>query len=227
MNYTSVMKMALRGFLGFLAITALIAIISVLGGDFGEFELKVILTSLTLSLTSICAMSCAAFMARSKQQTIGMVGIAVAVIGAAMTIAGVWGEVSGDAYWKTTLTFGITALACAHGFLLILPDLGRAVNRWFRPAALGSVAILALQIIAAAWGEINEDGYYRTMAAVAIVVGLATASLPILIKLKKDDETRRKKLVLTKLDDGTYRDSEGQRYMLTAYDPEEQHSAKV
>jgi hypothetical protein len=216
------MKLTLRAFLGFLTLTALIAIISVLGGDFGEFEWKIIITSLTLSLASICAMSCAAFMARNKQQMVGGAGIAAAVIGATLTIAGVWGEVSNDTYWKTTLTFGITALACAHGFLLILPDLGRAINRWFRPFALGSVAILALQIIMAAWGEISLDGYYRAMAAVAIVVGLVTASLPILIKLKKDDETRRKKLVLTKLNDGTYRDSDGRRYVLTAYDPEKQ-----
>lgn len=219
MNYTTLMKAALRAFLGFLALTALVAIISVLGGDFDEFDIKIIITSLTLSLASICAMSCAAFMARSNRTGIGMVGIGTAAISAILTIAGLWSETGGDTYWKTTLTFGIITLACAHGFLLILPDLGRMINKWFRPAAIGFVTILALQIIVAAWNDIGLDGYYRAMAAVAIIVGLKTAALPILIRLKKDDGAHRLKLVLEKQGDGTYMDCHGQKYYLSACDP--------
>ena len=56
--------------------------------------------------------------------------------------------------------------------------------------------------------------YCRAMAAVAIIVSLETASLPILIKLKKNDGATRSKLVLEKQNDGTCLDSDGRKYRI-------------
>jgi len=214
------MKTALRAFLGFLALTALVAILSVLGGEFDKIDGKIIITSLTLSLASICAMSCAAFISRNHRTRVDLAGIGAAIISAMLTIAGIWWEISSDTYWHTTLTFGVSTFACAHSFLLILPDLGRSVNRWFRPAALVFVVVLALQVIVAAWNDIGASEYYRVMAAVAIIVALETASLPILIKLRKDKGASRQKLVLEKQDDGTYSDSTGRNYHVNIIDIE-------
>lgn len=223
MNQTALMKTFLRLFLGFLGLTAFVAIVSILGGEFGPVEGKIICSALTITIMSICAMSCAAFITRHDRVTIGTAGIGLAVISAIMMIAGFWPEIENQVYWKITITFGVSALACAHGFLLILPDLGSTLNRWFRPTAFGSVTILALLVIVAAWGDIGDITYWRALAVAGIMVGLETVSLPILMKLNKDGNRIQRKLVLEKLDDGSYRDSEGRRYILTACDPEEQY----
>ena len=42
-------------------------------------------------------------------------------------------------------------------------------------------------IVVAEWGEIRRNEYYRILAVVAIVVGLGTLAVPILLKLRKAD----------------------------------------
>lgn len=61
MNYTEIRRLLLKIFIGFLSLTALVAILSVLSHKFGETQLKVLLTTLSITAGSICAMSCAAY----------------------------------------------------------------------------------------------------------------------------------------------------------------------
>jgi hypothetical protein len=214
MNYTQLTKTALRIFLGFLGLTAVIAIVSVLGGKFGELQAKIIGSTFTISLASICSMSCAAFIARKNRSVIGLSGIGLAVVSAILVIAGIWPEISSDPYWKTTATFGVAAIACAHGFLLVLPELGKG-RQWFQPVSFVSIVVLALLVIVAMWGDIGEEVYYRFMAVAAIVVGLETVSLPILIRLRKGDGQQKRQLLLEQLEDGLYIDSTGKQYRVT------------
>jgi hypothetical protein len=215
MNYTQLTKTALRTFLGFLGLTAVIAIVSVLGAKFGELQAKIIGSTFTISLASIRSMSCAAFIARKNRSAIGLSGIGLAVVAAILVIAGIWPEISSDAYWQTTATFGVSAIACAHGFLLVLPNLGNG-KKGFQTVSFISIFVLALMVIIAVWGDIGEEVYYRFMAAIAIIVGLETVSLPILIKLSKGSPQIRERLVLEQLEDDIYIDSTGKKYQLSA-----------
>lgn len=214
MNYEKLTKLTLRTFLGFLGLSAVIAIVAVLSGDFGKFEAKVIGTTCTISLASICAMSCAAFIARKNRSVIGLSGIGLAVSAALLIIIGIWPEIDGEVYWKTTASISVAAFASAHAFLLVLPNFGNR-KKWFPVASALSVAVFALLVIVALWGEIDEEVYYRLMAAVGIVVGLQTVSLPILMKLSKGAAEIREKLVLEKGPDGAYTDAAGRKYQLT------------
>jgi hypothetical protein len=81
-------------------------------------------------------------------------------------------------------------------------------------------------VVVAMWGDIGEEVYYRFMAAVAIIVGLETVSLPILIKLSKGTGKSREQLVLEKLEDGTYIDSTGKKYRLTELGSEHEDSMR-
>ena len=215
MNYARLTKTALRTFLGFLGLTAVIAIVSVLGGKFGELQAKIIGSTFTISAASICSMSCAAFIASKNKSIIGLSGMGLAVGAAILIIAGIWPEISSETYWKATATLGVSAIACAHGFLLILPNLGNG-KKWFQTLSFLSIALLAVQVIAAMWGDIGAEVYYRVMAAVGIVVGLETVCLPILMKLSKGSEKIRERLMLEQLEDDIYIDSAGKRFQLKA-----------
>ncbi|GAF67867.1 unnamed protein product, partial [marine sediment metagenome] len=194
MDYTELRKLSLKIFIGFLALTALIAIITVLGGKFGEIQMKILATTFTISAASICSMSCAAFIEKRKLIKLGLAGIILSVISAILLIIGMWPEIKNDEYWKTTITLIVAALAFAHAFLLVLPDL-EDNQKWVQKVALGAIGILAVQIIVAVWGEIDNESYYRLLAVVAIIVGLATLVIPILTKMRRGNGRKRELLI--------------------------------
>ncbi|SVC63661.1 uncharacterized protein METZ01_LOCUS316515 [marine metagenome] len=201
--------------------TALIAIFFVLSGDFGEFELKVLATTFTISAASICSMSCAAFIEKRKKREFGLAGMTCAAIAALMLISGMWFEISGEVYWKSAITFIVLAVALAHAFLLILPDLDFN-HRWTQLASPISIGILAIQIIVAVWNEIDSEGYFKLLAVVSIIVVLLTLVVPILMKMRKGVDEAIETLLLSKHEDGTYIDNQGNMYEVEKINTEQE-----
>jgi hypothetical protein len=219
MNFRELKRLSLMAFIGFLILTALIAIVSVLTGKFGELQWKILATTLTISAASICSMCCAAFMEKRKQVPLGLAGITLSVATAVLLIAGMWPEFNIDEYWKTTASCGVLALAFAHAFLLALPDLDPR-HKWVQILSPIFIGILTVQIIAAFWGEIENEWYYRFLALVAIVVGLQTLVIPILMKLRKGDGIQKSKLVLSPIEGDLYRDPAGKTYRVMEIETE-------
>ena len=118
MNTASMKKRFLHAFVGFLGLTAFIAIVSVLSGEFGELQIKILVTSFTVSAASICSMSCAAFIEKQKQQGLGFSGILLSVVAAVLLILLIWLEFENEWYFKTTFTMAVCAASFAHAFLL-------------------------------------------------------------------------------------------------------------
>lgn len=220
MNYTEIRKLSLKIFLGFLGLTALIAIISVLSGKFGELQEDILMTCSTISIASIFLMSCAAFIEKKKLVLLGMSGIVLSVSAAVLVIVWVWLEFDSDEYWKVTFTCCILAVALALAFLLSLPVLGNRY-KWVQPISAVTIGILALQGIAAIWGEIRDERYYRILAVVAIIVALEILVIPILIKIRKTASQRKEKLILEKMENDIYMDSAGKQYQLKQINPEQ------
>ena len=217
MDYTAIRKQFLRIFIGFLGLTALIAIISVLQGEFGELQGKILATCFTISAASICSMSCAAFIEKKKQTGLGLSGIFLSLASATLVIAGLWPELDYDVYWKTTITVVIFAVAFAHAFLLALPELDTR-QKWVQVASSVSIGVLAVLITVAVWAEIDEEGYYRLLSVVSIIVGLETLVVPILMKLRKGNGQAHLTLVLEQIDGDRYRDSAGKVYEVKEVD---------
>jgi hypothetical protein len=218
MDYAEFRRASLRTFLGFLALTAAIAVVSVLGGDFGETQVKVLLTTLTISAASMCAMACAAFIEKRKRRELGLAGISLAIISALLVISGMWAEIDSEGYWKLVLTFVVFAVAFAHAFMLMLPNLSEG-HSWFQVLSSVSIAILACQIIFAFWAEVSDDFYFRLLAVVSIVVALETLTVPILMKLGRGQATRVRTIVLEEVGDGVYKDSTGKLYTVAEAEP--------
>jgi len=211
MDYSEIRRLFLRTFIGFLILTALIAIGSVLTGEFGELQLKILATCLAISTASICSMACAAFMEKGRLQGLGLLGITLSIIAACLAIIGMWPEIESAEYWKTTLTAAVFAAALAHAFLLSLPELDPR-HRWVQGVTAVSIGVLALQIVVAAWGEIESEAYYRLLAVVAILVGLETLLVPILMKFRQGEGPKRERLELQRVEEGLYEDASGRRY---------------
>src|SRR5688572_16842182 len=130
-------------FLGFLAVTALVAIGAVLSVGLGETELRIGASSSTISGASICAMPCAAFLERKRARLVGIVGIALAGVAAAMLLLLIWDDDWSRTQTQLTMVLVVYAIGAAHAQLLWLPRLAER-HRWAQFAAVGAIGLLSL-----------------------------------------------------------------------------------
>lgn len=220
-------RTALWVFIIFLSLTALIAIVSVFGEEFGDLQIRILGTSLTISISSVCAMSGAAFIERNKMKEVGLAGIGCSVLAALLLMVMIWGDPNSDVFLKTTSSFVILALGFAHGFLLALPDLDEK-HRWVQHLTFVTIALLAGFLLVLLWGEIDNNFVFKTLAAVSIIAGLETLVIPMLMKMKRkdpempiegDDFYYHEELHLQHIEGERYRDHEsGKEYIVSEMD---------
>ena len=105
---------ALRVLIGSVVVSALLGIWALLVGDFGEFEGKVLLTSLCISGASLLAMACAAAWDKGPLPLLPRAGMGLSVAGFAYLIVLIWAEAKSVEAWKTAATLLIFATAAAH-----------------------------------------------------------------------------------------------------------------
>jgi hypothetical protein len=179
-------KIALWFLIISVALSALFGIIAIISGNFGDFEGRVILTTITISAASICALAAGALWESRSARTLPGIAVALAIFAATLIIIGVWGRISGDEYWKFTATVGVLAVATAQACLISLAQLARRFA-WTRTVAFLAIFFLAALIILTIWGEIYEQGFYKAMGATAILVAALTIMMPIFHRLSSAD----------------------------------------
>lgn len=211
MTMTRIKKLSLLSLIGFLSISALIAVASLLSGDFGSTQVKVILTALTVSGASICAMSYSAFVEKRGLPFLGGTGILFAAIAAFLIIAGIWTEIGKDEYWKMTGSLVVISAAFSHSLLLYIPSLARGF-RWTQVCLVISVSLLAILIILTIYGDFRDIGYFRVVGVVAVIVVLLTLIVPICGKLSPAVGLESAGLKLNQEKDDIYFDRDGTRY---------------
>jgi hypothetical protein len=145
---------------------------------------------------------------------VGLLGVVLSVSAAILVIGGIWSEIQNNVAEKIMITLIVSAVAFAYAFLLVLPELDER-HKWVQPVSSVSIGILALQAIVFVWGDIENNWYFRFIAVVAIIVGLETVVIPILMKLRKIGGRANGKIVLEKIEGDVYRDTSGKKYRLT------------
>lgn len=206
-------KSALKVSVGFLLLSAIYAILVVLVGKFGDFEVKVLLTTLSISVASMCAMACGAHIERTGIIVVGSIGIAFAVLSLLLTQMLVWDVVNTKGFWKICWSCVVVSFALAHALLLNLPDL--ATKRlWLRYLADFSISLLAILVIYLVWQEgLPGAGYFRFLIAVGIVIALVSLLVPIFSRLDKNSsESVVEEVLLKKVKDDYYVDQNGNHY---------------
>ena len=212
---SGVRKMSLYSFIGFLALSALFAIVCVIRGEFGEFEVKVLVTTLVIAAGSICSLCCSAYAGRTHNTWPALGGIGVATLAGALLILGVWMEIESEPYWKDTAVLGVLAAACAHALALLALRL-KPEQRWLQVVTSVNIALLALVISSMILGEVDNEDVLKVVVVLAILAALGTLVVPILSRLARaQPDQPRAELLLTPRDDGTYEDKHGRVYTVT------------
>jgi hypothetical protein len=161
-------RLALRILITSVLIAAALGIITLITGEMSELGLKVLLTTVTISATSLLALaSFAAWTARGAR-VFSRVGLAASVATAAIIVAAIWTD-STLVSAEVLVTCMILGIAGAHGSLLSLAQLAPK-HRWAR--ALGHVVGTALvtAVLALVWDLVEgTDGLWRFIGALAIL----------------------------------------------------------
>jgi hypothetical protein len=167
------------------ALSALIGIAVLIFGNFGEFETKVLLTTLTVTVTSILGLACGAYLETGKGRIIPLAGIVVASISCVMWIYLVWhGTVHEDFYAQILMSLTLFSATCAHICLLSLANLDKRFI-WSRYAFIAADSVLTAYLLFLIWNDkwIDNDITPRVIGVLSIIVAALTLITPIFHKL--------------------------------------------
>lgn len=97
------------------SLSAAIGIVVILIGNFGELETKVLLSTLTITLTSLLGLACGAYFETGRGKYLPSAGIVFTLASAVLWLFTIWSWQIGNEYIaKGTVTVTLLAVACAH-----------------------------------------------------------------------------------------------------------------
>jgi hypothetical protein len=170
------------------SVSALIGIVVLLFGNFGDFETRVLLSALTITVTSILGLMCGAKIEASKDRIVPFAGIILATASAVMWIYLIWNDPRNDFFVKSLMSVTLLAAACAHISLLTLARLDKRFT-WARYAAQITVLLLTAYLLFLIWNpdEIEREMTGRIVGVLSIILAAITVVTPIFHKLSSHE----------------------------------------
>ncbi|HEX7530702.1 MAG TPA: hypothetical protein VF333_06110 [Pyrinomonadaceae bacterium] len=168
------------------AVSAILGIIIVLAGTFSDLQIRIILTTLTISAASICALASGALWEKRRERFLSSSGAILAALAAVLVIAGIWTEAESSEFWKFAISVSLLAVATAHVCLLALARLARRFA-WTKVAASVAVYFLAGLFIYIIYFTPKGDTGVRIIGATSIIVAALTILTPIFHRLSRGD----------------------------------------
>ncbi|MBP7376960.1 MAG: hypothetical protein KA956_10840 [Pyrinomonadaceae bacterium] len=167
------------------AISALLGIGVILFGNFGELEVRVLMTTLTVTVTSILGLACGAYYETGRGRNLPLAGIVLSLVSALMVFLIIWNVLDDNSnFIKATLTAVMLAVSCSHLSLLSIARLDRRFA-WSQIAAFVFVAVLDAILLYILWFEPTSDSdlVSRIIGVLSILIASITVITPVFHKL--------------------------------------------
>lgn len=167
------------------AVSAVLGIGVILFGDFGEFEVRILMTTLTVTATSILGLACGAYIESGRGNPLPKAGIFFSVVMALMLFLVIWSPLDdSEEFIKAVGTASILAVASSHLSLLSLARLD-ARFAWSRIVAFVCVWLLSAILLYIIWLEpdSSSDLVSRIIGVLSILIASITVLTPILHRL--------------------------------------------
>lgn len=178
-------KIFLITFIVTLCLIALVAIGIFVSGQFGEIELKILLTILAISGYSLTALSNTVLW-NKKKHPLGAFGILFSLLGFIVATIAIWNLYAIEPIFKIFLTFAILSFSTAHAALLLTTC---SSDKKFIQITLYStlffialVAALLLYLVLEI-DTMHENEFYRALGVCLILDALGTIVTPLLKKM--------------------------------------------
>jgi hypothetical protein len=179
-------KRLLVAALASLSATAAIAIVVLLFGDFADTELRILGTTLAISLYSLLSLPGAILLERRDAEPLGWATIAFAGAGFVLALVVIWAADDSSTAWKLagTTTAIAGALTQVSAMTTRRRDDDSPLVRGIFLAAIGVAALLCVLTVVAIWNEIDSEGFYRALGAVAVLDVFLILLQPLLRRLR-------------------------------------------
>ena len=168
-----------------LAATAALAIGVLLLGDFHDTEARVLLTTLAISFGGLLTLPAAILLEQGRSTTLAGATIALTAALFATFEYMLWLADDSESGWKIVGTLAAAAVAStqisAQTTRLRAGD--RQSVRTVFYSAVSLVVLIAVLVMAAIWEEIDDGGYYRILAALAVLNVFLIVVQPLLRRL--------------------------------------------
>ena len=168
--------------------SAVIGIGVLLLGNFGLIEVRILMTTLVITIVSVLGLACGAYVEIRGGKHLPYAGIALSIISGLMSFFIIWDILDDDEIFiKSFLTVTLLATACSHLSLLALARLDRRFS-WTRIAAVVCVVLLCSILLYILWFEPTgeSDLIYRVLGVLGILLASITVVTPVLHKLSSD-----------------------------------------
>ena len=190
MNDINPRRVFLYLLIGSVALSAVIGIGVLLLGNFGLIEVRVLMTTMVITIVSVLGLACGAYIEIRGGRGVPLAGIVLSVIAGLMSFFIIWDVLDDDeVFIKSFLTVTLLATACSHLSLLALARLDRRFS-WTRISAVVCVVLLCSILLFILWFEPTgeSDLIYRVLGVLGIVLASITVVTPVLHKLSSVDD---------------------------------------
>ncbi len=185
MQKLNLKKIFLQTLIGSVSVSALFGIVAILIGDFGEFESRILATTLTITCTSILGLACGVNLERNPGGYVPILGIIFSIVSAISAIIIIWAEPTGG-YFFGRFFMSVTILAVAFSLLsLVTLAWLDARFKWALTALYIFVVALVLLLFGLIWGRdwYESELVMRGLGVLAIAVASLTVMIPVFHKL--------------------------------------------
>lgn len=180
--------------IGSVIIGAFLGIVAVLRGVWGWYEVRVMLTAVTLVVACLAGLACELARTPRGANRLPQAGLLLTLVSAAFMLFRVWVEIDSLWYWKPTAILLTFTAATIHICLLSIAKLA-AKFRVVYWVAFQVVMGLAGIITAIVIFEIDSEMIFRLVAVISIVAAALTLLIPLLHRLSRADLTDKTELL--------------------------------
>ncbi|MEZ5429297.1 MAG: hypothetical protein R2747_23820 [Pyrinomonadaceae bacterium] len=188
MQKLNLKKIFLYLLIGSVSVSALLGILVILFGNFGELEMRVLLTTLTVTCTSILGLACGAYLETGRGRFLPTAGIALALVSAILWMIAIWTDFRGGEYFiKTVLSTTLLSASCSHLSLISIARLDRKfIWSWY--AAQTAVWALTAILLWIIWirSDVESELIGKMIGVLSIVIAALTLVTPVFHKLSRD-----------------------------------------
>lgn len=185
-------RLFLYTLIGSVVVSALLGISVILFGNFGELEVRVLMTTLTVTVTSILGLANGAYYESGRSLRLPMVGIVASLAAALMTLLIIWTDLDdNDTFLKASVTAMMFAISTSHLSLLSLARLDRRFE-WSNIAVRILIGTLVGILLFLLWVSPPGDGEFvtRFLGILSILIAAVSVMTPVFHKLSSaDNET--------------------------------------
>ena len=169
---------------GLLSVSALLAIGILLVGHFGRTEGRILAATALLAGYALLALPSTILLDQGRSRRLAVGGLALAAAGASLALAAVWTNNPSDAVGKAVGTVTAFAFASAQASALAACRRERDPSSVRRLLALANALApaLAAMFTVLLWAQIEQDSYFRLLAALVVLDLLVVALQPLLAR---------------------------------------------